>query len=134
MAMAKKDKDNMVVTHLQSWVYDVDSILGPGPVPFQTYATETFRDPQQTPTPYRARFRVVAANDYLAYFSSDRRHMMLATRTSLASPLRPSASLSRKHKTTSTDPKDSQAERVDMASPAKEKREEEKEEEGGRGD
>lgn len=132
-AMTKKDKDNMVVTHLQSWVYDVDSILGPGPVPFQTYATETFRDPQQTPTPYRARFRVVAANDYLAYFSSDRRHMMLATRTSLASPLRPSASLSRKHKTTSLDPKDIQAEREDMASPAKEKKEEEKEEEGGRG-
>ncbi|PWN93311.1 hypothetical protein FA10DRAFT_298718 [Acaromyces ingoldii] len=132
-AMTKKDKDNMVVTHLQSWVYDVDSILGPGPVSFQTYATETFRDPQQTPTPYRARFRVVAANDYLAYFSSDRRHMMLATRTFSASSLRPSASLSRKHKTTSTDPKDSQTERVDKTSPAKEKGEEEKEEEGGRG-
>lgn len=63
----------------RTWIYDPDSNLSADgaaaivPVPIDTYLSATFAP--QTLEQYRAMFRVVAANDFLAVFASDRSHM-----------------------------------------------------------
>lgn len=52
--------------------WDLDSTL-PFPCPLKRYLTATFRD--QLPRWYLPWFRLVKAEDYVAKFASDRRHM-----------------------------------------------------------
>lgn len=55
-------------------VYDFDSLL-PFPSSLDTYLLRAFQDQSGVLPPYRACFRVAHGPDYLAWFSSDRRHM-----------------------------------------------------------
>ncbi|EJU05355.1 hypothetical protein DACRYDRAFT_74557 [Dacryopinax primogenitus] len=59
-----------------SWVYDVNSLLDI-PVQWYTYVTETFPFRETVPSRYRCKFRVVDAQDFLAWFASDRSHMLI---------------------------------------------------------
>ena len=57
-----------------SLVYDFDTRLG-SPMDAYTYLLSTFRAYLDLKEEYQARFRVMSATDYLAFFSSDRSHM-----------------------------------------------------------
>lgn len=58
----------------ESWVYDYDSQL-PFPTKFKEYCEETFKTDELLKPIYHRLFRVLSAESYLKYFSSDRRHM-----------------------------------------------------------
>lgn len=69
---------HVIMVYLDSYnalVYDFDTRL-PFPCSFSTYCKETFR-PDETLAPEHERFfRLISAELYLKYFSSDRRHMI----------------------------------------------------------
>ncbi|MCC7384844.1 MAG: hypothetical protein IT384_23550 [Deltaproteobacteria bacterium] len=57
-------------------VYDLDTTLG-FPTPLGEYLRATFHPERPVPAENRARFRVLAADEYRRSFGSDRRHMLL---------------------------------------------------------
>lgn len=55
-------------------VWDLDTVLGM-PLPFDVYMAGTFGAPDALPPRFRARFRVMGAEQFLATFSTTREHM-----------------------------------------------------------
>ena len=55
-------------------VYDMDTVL-PMPCPIHQYISESFRPDTRLMEQYRQLFRIIPAQNYINYFSSDRRHM-----------------------------------------------------------
>lgn len=84
------DRDGLlkapVEANCKSWVYDYDTLLSnppPSPVPWDEYNAHTFH-PQaiasnSIPAHFQPLFRCIPANDFLTYFASDRRHMLIIT-------------------------------------------------------
>lgn len=56
------------------WIYDLDSQL-PFPAPTARYLHETFPVQSRLPAHLRTTLRLIPAQDFLAYFWSDRSHM-----------------------------------------------------------
>uniref|UniRef100_A0A1B6G201 Protein N-terminal glutamine amidohydrolase n=1 Tax=Cuerna arida TaxID=1464854 RepID=A0A1B6G201_9HEMI len=79
-----KDEDGLVVWDYHvimvyyneeaSWVYDFDTQLK-FPTPFSEYSKETFKSDEIVNPSFHRFFRVIPAESYLKFFSSDRSHM-----------------------------------------------------------
>ncbi|ORZ37526.1 N-terminal glutamine amidase-domain-containing protein [Catenaria anguillulae PL171] len=65
----------------ESIVLDLDTALA-FPISFTEYALHALRVDLQLDTQFQRSFRVIAAKDFLSYFSSDRRHMRKPSSTS----------------------------------------------------
>ena len=70
------DYHAFVIARQEEWMaWDLDTRLGL-PVFLPHYLASTFRNPDDLPELFEPVFRVIAAEEYLATFSSDRGHML----------------------------------------------------------
>ncbi|XP_076434984.1 protein N-terminal glutamine amidohydrolase-like [Babylonia areolata] len=69
----------------ESWIYDLDTEL-PFPCQLDKYVAHAIRDDRGLKPEFRRSFRVVAGEEYLRTFASDRSHMVKEDGTWLAEP------------------------------------------------
>lgn len=78
ITLPPKEADmNNKSTIFEKYVYDLDSTLS-FPIESSIYCKEAIRSFESFPIKFKQKFRIIPADDYIKYFSSDRSHMKLS--------------------------------------------------------